>query len=159
VTRPGGNLIGFSMFEFSIGGKWLDLLKEISPRLARVGVMFNPDASPQSSFFMRSIEAAALSLGELASVIPVRATADIEPAFERFARAPNGGMILRTDTFTRLRQKADRRTGRPVSPARHILGSRFSQDRRPDVLAPSFFGVNRPAARAMLIVARSLWWG
>ena len=84
------------MFEFSIGGKWLDLLKEISPRLARVGVMFNPDASPQSSFFMRSIEAAALSLGELASVIPVRATADIEPAFERFARAPNGGMILRT---------------------------------------------------------------
>jgi putative ABC transport system substrate-binding protein len=91
VTRPGGNLIGFSMYEFSIGGKWLDLLKEISPRLARVGVMFNPDTSPQSSFFMRSIEAAAPSLGVQASVIPVRATADIEPAFERFARAPNGG--------------------------------------------------------------------
>jgi len=144
VTRAGGNLIGFSMFEFSIGGKW---------RLARVGVMFDPDTSPQSSFFMRSIEAAAPSLGVEASVIPVHATADIEPAFER------GGMILPTDTFTRLRQKADRRTGRPVSPARHILGSRFSQDRRPDVLAPSFFGVNRPAARAMFIVARPLWWG
>jgi putative ABC transport system substrate-binding protein len=46
VTRPGGNLTGFSMFEFSVGGKWLELLKEIAPGLARVGVMFNPDTSP-----------------------------------------------------------------------------------------------------------------
>ena len=59
VTRPSGNLTGFSMFEFSVGGKWLELLKEIAPGLARVGVMFNPDTSPQSKFFMRSIEAAA----------------------------------------------------------------------------------------------------
>ena len=50
VTRPGGNLTGFSAYEFSIGNKWLDLLKQIAPSLARVGVMFNPDASPQSKF-------------------------------------------------------------------------------------------------------------
>jgi putative tryptophan/tyrosine transport system substrate-binding protein len=105
VTHPGGNLTGFSMYEFSIGGKWCDLLKEIAPSLARVGVMFNPDTSPQSKFFMRSIEAAAPSLGVQASILPVRATADIEPAFENFARIPNGGLILPSDTFTILRSK------------------------------------------------------
>ena len=103
VTRPGGNLTGFSMFEFSVGGKWLELLKEIAPGLARVGVMFNPDTSPQSKFFMRSIEAAAPSHGVQAVVVPVRTTADIEPAFEGLARAPNSGVILTTDSFTNLR--------------------------------------------------------
>ncbi len=105
VAKPGGNLTGFSMYEFAIGGKWVDLLKEIAPALVRVGVMFNPDTSPQSTFFMRSIEAAAPSLGVEPVVVPVRATADIEPAFESFARAANGGLILTTDTFTGLRLK------------------------------------------------------
>jgi ABC-type uncharacterized transport system substrate-binding protein len=105
VTKPGGNLTGFSLFEFSVGGKWVDLLKEIAPGLARVGVMFNPDTAPQSKFFMRSVEEAAPSLGVQAIAVPVRATADIEPAIESFARVPNGGLILPTDTFTRLRYK------------------------------------------------------
>src|SRR5262245_383247 len=68
MTSPGGNLTGFSMYEFSVGGKWVDLLKEIAPALARVAVMFNPDTSPQSKFFMRSIEAAAPSHGVQAVV-------------------------------------------------------------------------------------------
>jgi putative tryptophan/tyrosine transport system substrate-binding protein len=104
IAKPGGNLTGFSAYEFSIGGKWLDLLKEIAPGLTRVGVMFNPDTSPQSKFFMWSIEATAPSHGAQAIVLPVRSTADIEPAFEGFAREPNGGLILPTDTFTRLHQ-------------------------------------------------------
>jgi putative ABC transport system substrate-binding protein len=104
VTKPGGNLTGFSMYEYSIGGKWLDLLKEMVPALARVAVVFNPDTSPQSKFFMRSIEAAAPALGVQAVAVPVRATVDIEPALENFAHQPNGGLILPTDTFTRLRQ-------------------------------------------------------
>jgi ABC-type uncharacterized transport system substrate-binding protein len=105
MTRPGGNITGFSMFEFSVGGKWLDLLKEIAPGLQHVGVMFNPDTSPQSKFFMRSIEATAQSHGVQTVVVPVRTTADIEPAFESFVRAPNGGLILTTDSFTNLRLK------------------------------------------------------
>jgi putative tryptophan/tyrosine transport system substrate-binding protein len=105
VAKPGGNLTGFSMYEFSIGGKWVDLLKAAAPGLARVAVMFNPDTSPQSKFFMRSVEAAAPSLGVQAIAVSVRATADIEPAVESFARQPNGGLILPTDTFTRLRGK------------------------------------------------------
>ena len=104
VTKPGGNLTGLSMYEYSIGGKWLDLLKEIAPALARVAVLFNPDTSPQSKFFMRSVEAAAPALGVQAVAVPVRDTVDIEPALENFAHQPNGGLILPTDTFTRLRQ-------------------------------------------------------
>jgi putative ABC transport system substrate-binding protein len=91
ISKPGGNLTGFSAYEFSIGGKWLDLLKQIAPSLARVGVMFNPDTSPQSKFFMHSVEAAAPSRGLQAIVLPIHATADIEPALENFARAGTAG--------------------------------------------------------------------
>jgi putative ABC transport system substrate-binding protein len=105
LPKPGGNLTGFSGTEFSVGGKWLDLLKEMAPDLARVAIMFNPDTAPQAKFFMRSIEAAASSLRVQPVVLPVRATTDIEPAFESFARAPNGGLILTTDPFTYLRQQ------------------------------------------------------
>jgi putative ABC transport system substrate-binding protein len=103
VRQPGGNITGFSGYEFSVGGKWLSLLKEAAPGLARVAVMFNPDTSPQSKFFMQAIEAAAASLGVQAIAAPVRATADIELALESFARQPNGGLILTSDTFTILR--------------------------------------------------------
>ena len=85
-AKPGGNLTGFSLFEFSIGGKWLNLLKEIAPGLDHVGVVFNPNTSPQSKFFMRSVEAAASSLGVRAMVVPVRSSDDIEPAFKSFAQ-------------------------------------------------------------------------
>ena len=92
VRQPGGNITGFSRYEFSIGGKWLGLLKEAAPGLVRVAVMFNPDTSPQLKFFMYAIEAAAESLGVQALAAPVRATADIEPALESFGRQPNGGL-------------------------------------------------------------------
>ena len=105
LTKPGGNLTGFSAYEFSTGGKWLDLLKEIAPGLAHAGVMFNPDQSPQSKFFMKAVEAAALSHGVRASAVVVGSAADIEPAITNFASEPNGGLILPTDTFISLRQK------------------------------------------------------
>ena len=105
MRRPGGNLTGFSVYEFSIGGKWLDMLKEVAPGLARVAVMFDPDGSPQSKFFMQAIEATASSHGVQAMAVPVRTTADIEPALESFARQPNGGLMLTTNAFTLLRNK------------------------------------------------------
>jgi putative ABC transport system substrate-binding protein len=105
ITKPGGNLTGFSMYDFSVGGKWVDLLKEIAPSLSRVAVMFNPDTSPQSKFFMRSVETAGPSHGIQAIATPVRTTTDIETALQNFSREPNGGLILPTDTFTRLRSK------------------------------------------------------
>jgi putative tryptophan/tyrosine transport system substrate-binding protein len=103
VTQPGRNITGFSGYEFSVGGKWLSLLKQAAPGLARVAVMFNPDRSPQSNFFVQAVEAAGASLGVQAIAAPVRATADIELALESLARQPNGGLILTSDTFTILR--------------------------------------------------------
>ena len=105
MGRPGGNLTGFSVYEFSIGGKWLDLLKEVAPGLARVAVMFDPDGSPQSKFFLQVIEATASPHSVQATAVPVRTTADIEPALESFARQPNGGLMLTTNAFTLSRNK------------------------------------------------------
>jgi putative ABC transport system substrate-binding protein len=96
VTKPGGNMTGFSGYDFSTGGKWLDLLKQTFPQLARAGIVFNPETSPQSKFFIRAIEAAGSSLGVQSITLPVRAATDIEPILEGFARDLNGGVILPT---------------------------------------------------------------
>jgi putative ABC transport system substrate-binding protein len=105
MRQPGGNLTGFSLLEFSLGSKWLYLLKEVAPGTAQVAVMFNPDKAPYSKFFMAVIEAAAVSLGLQAITTPVRDTAEIEPALASFARQPNRGLMLLGDSFTRLHQK------------------------------------------------------
>jgi putative ABC transport system substrate-binding protein len=104
VTHPGSNFTGFSAYEFSIGGKWLELLKEIAPKLSRVGVMSNPETSPQTKFFQRAIEAAGPALGIQIIAVPVRNDSDIARAIEGLAGPPPGGLILPTDTYTRLRQ-------------------------------------------------------
>jgi len=104
LARPGGNITGFTAYEFSIGGKWLDLLKQMAPPLNRVAVMVNPDVTAQSRFFLRSIEAAASSLGVQATQTSVREQSEVQFAIESFARTPNGGLILPPDTFTRLRR-------------------------------------------------------
>jgi putative ABC transport system substrate-binding protein len=103
VRQPGGNITGFSRYEFSVGGKWLGLLNELASGLSRVAVMFNPGTSPQLKFFMQAIEAAAASRGLTVIAAPVRATGDIEPILERFGRQPDGGLILTSDTFTNMR--------------------------------------------------------
>jgi putative tryptophan/tyrosine transport system substrate-binding protein len=104
MSRPGGNITGFSNYEFSVGSKWLGLLNEAAPNLVRVAVMFNPDTSPPSKFLMQAVEAAAPQLGLQAIPLLVRATADIEPALQNFARQPNGGLVLTADSFISLRQ-------------------------------------------------------
>jgi putative tryptophan/tyrosine transport system substrate-binding protein len=62
LARPGGNITGFTNFESKIGGKWLQLLKEVDPRIARVAIIFNPQTAPFAGLFLRSVEAAAPGL-------------------------------------------------------------------------------------------------
>jgi putative ABC transport system substrate-binding protein len=102
MRQPGGNLTGFSQREFSLGGKWLELLKQVAPSLERVVIMFSPDMAPYSKFFIEVIQAAALSMGVQAIAVPVRASADIETALASFAHRPNGGLVLLSDSFTVL---------------------------------------------------------
>ena len=78
LAHPGGNITGFAAYELSMGGKWLDLLRQMVPNLSRVGVMSNPDTSPQSIMFRRSIEMAASSFDVTAIGMPVHSDADIE---------------------------------------------------------------------------------
>jgi putative ABC transport system substrate-binding protein len=99
LTHPGGNITGFSAYESSMGGKWVDLLKQLSPGLARVTLMFNPDVSLQSKQFMTSIETAAPLLGVAAGAAPVRSVADIEAAVATLAQSSDAGVIIPTDQF------------------------------------------------------------
>jgi putative ABC transport system substrate-binding protein len=98
LARPGGNITGFTNFEPSMGGKWLELLKEVAPRLARAAAIFNPET--HSGQYWQSIEAAAPSLAVKFIRAPVRAAAEIERAVEAFARDPNGGLLVMPDSFT-----------------------------------------------------------
>jgi putative tryptophan/tyrosine transport system substrate-binding protein len=92
LARPGGNATGFMAWEFSIGGKWLELLKQIAPGVTRVAVLRDATQSFATSVFA-AIQAVAPSLG--AEVIPVnmRDAREIEQSVETFARTPNGGLI------------------------------------------------------------------
>ena len=99
LAHPGGNITGFAPFESSLGGKWLELLKEIAPQLTRVLIVLNP-SNPGSRGLSRTIEAAAPSLGIKVAAAGVRDIAAIEPAIKAFAREPNGGLIVLPDQVT-----------------------------------------------------------
>jgi putative ABC transport system substrate-binding protein len=92
LARPGGNVTGFVSFEYGLSVKWLELLKEIAPQVARVAVIRDPEISAGTGQF-GAIQAAAPSLGlELIAVNP-REASEIERAIAAFARTPNGGLI------------------------------------------------------------------
>jgi putative ABC transport system substrate-binding protein len=105
LAHPGGNITGFASYEFSIGGKWLDLLKQLVPTIRRVAVMFNPESSLQTKFFLPAIEAAAPKLDISVTTLQVQSTEEIEPAIAGFSRQPNGGLILPTDAFISVHRK------------------------------------------------------
>jgi len=94
LAHPGGNATGFTIFEFAIGAKWLELLKEIVLGLKRAAVLRDPAISSGLGLF-GAIQSAAPSLGLEVSAINVRDAGEIERAVSGFARSPNGGLIER----------------------------------------------------------------
>jgi len=105
LAHPGANITGLSAYEFAMGGKWLDLLKQMVPALSRVGVVFNPDTSPQSKFYLRSIESSASSFGVTVTAAPVHDEPEIEQAIKGLTDEPNGGLLFPTDTFLTVHGK------------------------------------------------------
>ena len=93
MARPGGNATGFIPFEYGIGGKWLELLKQIAPGVGRVAVLHNPIVVSRSGQ-LGAIEAVAPSFRVELSPFSVRDPGEIEWAVTRFAQAPNGGLIV-----------------------------------------------------------------
>jgi ABC-type uncharacterized transport system substrate-binding protein len=104
LSRPGGNITGFLTFEFSIGGKWPELLKEIAPRINRTAFIFNPNTAPYFEFFVKPFKAAAASLGVEPIVVPVRDASEIETVVAAQAREPNSGLIVMPDVFLLARR-------------------------------------------------------
>ena len=98
LAHPGGNITGFTNFEPSMGGKWLELLKEIVPRLARTAALFNPQT--HTGQYWQAIEAAAPSLTVEFTRAPVHSAAEIEGAIAALATHPNAGLLVMPDSFT-----------------------------------------------------------
>jgi putative ABC transport system substrate-binding protein len=98
LDRPSGNITGFGIAEPSLGGKWLELLSEITPGLKRVAIMFNPDTAPLSAF-MPSFETAARFLKLVPSTAHVHSDIEIETAIMALGREPGGGLVVMPDVF------------------------------------------------------------
>jgi putative ABC transport system substrate-binding protein len=107
VARPGGNVTGFTNVDASLGGKWLQLLKEIAPRIKRIAFMFDPKMAPGGgAFYRRMIVEAAPSIGVQVIETAVHDAADIKRAIEAFARESNGGIVVLPDVTTVNHRKA-----------------------------------------------------
>jgi putative ABC transport system substrate-binding protein len=99
IRRPGGNITGFTFVESEMGGKWVQLLKEIAPRTVRVALLFNPATAPPLKFYMPSIQATASSFAVQTSAAPVHAKDEIEGVIASQARNPGGSLIVMPDAF------------------------------------------------------------
>jgi putative ABC transport system substrate-binding protein len=96
LAQPGGNITGFTLLEFSMFGKLLDLLKQLAPGTVRVGLVFNPD-NPNSVIFRREIESFAGPLGIEPIVLPIHGLADIDRAVGKLAEQPNTAVYFLPD--------------------------------------------------------------
>jgi putative ABC transport system substrate-binding protein len=101
LAHPGGNITGFmtSNGDPAIGGKWVELLKQIAPRTVRVALLFDPATVVPVQFFMPSIQAAASSFAVQVSAAPVHGKDEIEGVVAEQARDPGGGLIAMPDVF------------------------------------------------------------
>jgi putative tryptophan/tyrosine transport system substrate-binding protein len=94
LARPGANLTGFTNFEFAMGAKWLEILKEIAPETSRVSLMLNPDMGSYYIEYLRAVEAVALSNSVQATLAPARNLDEIERIITVLGREPGGGLIV-----------------------------------------------------------------
>jgi putative ABC transport system substrate-binding protein len=100
--KPGGNITGFITMEPTMAGKWVELLKEIAPRVTNCALLFNPATAPYADYFMGPFNHAAASLAVKGSIARVRDAGELETAVATLAREPNGGLVVMPDTFTTL---------------------------------------------------------
>jgi putative ABC transport system substrate-binding protein len=106
LAHPGGNITGCSTFEFSLGGKWVQSLKEIAPNVKRIGIVFNPLTAPYIESIVRSIEVAATPLTLRISVVPVQDIAELERTMVSQAREPDSAIIFPPDIFLSAKVRA-----------------------------------------------------
>jgi putative tryptophan/tyrosine transport system substrate-binding protein len=99
LARPGGNITGFAALEGSLAGKWLEFLKKIAPRVARVVLPFNPTTATFAEYYLNPVKVAAAALGVEAVALPVQDTSKLESIVATTAREPNSGLIVMPEAF------------------------------------------------------------
>src|SRR6516162_5167966 len=134
LARPGGHITGFTNFEFSIGTKWLDALKQIAPRVTRVALIYNPETAPHAYLFQRPVEAAAPAFAVTPITVAARSAAELERAVDAFARTPTGGLLVLPDVTELDPSRSDHCAGGTPSPAGGLPISLLCRERRSAVL-------------------------
>ena len=137
MARPGGNATGFTVFEYTIGAKWLELLKEIAPGVTRIAVLRDPNVASGIGQFAAIQGGAPIGL-EL-SAIGMRDAKEVEHAIAAFARDPNGGLVVTASAFganhPQLIAELASRHGLPVVyPFRYFVGAGGLVSYGPDYL-------------------------
>jgi ABC-type uncharacterized transport system substrate-binding protein len=105
LSNPGGNITGFSVFEFSLGSKWLETLKQIAPGIRRVTAIFNPETAPYYGLYLQSISATLPALAVQSIAAPVHSEADIENVIRKVASEPDSGLFVLPDSHNVVHRK------------------------------------------------------
>jgi ABC-type uncharacterized transport system substrate-binding protein len=100
LARPGGNATGFTPIVGSLGGKWVELLKEVAPHIVRAVALFNPTMAPYAEYYLNPFKAAAAGSAVEAIAAPVKSLSELESVIAAQSREPNSGLIVMPDTFT-----------------------------------------------------------
>jgi putative tryptophan/tyrosine transport system substrate-binding protein len=106
LSRPGGNITGFTFIDFPLIGKWLEMIKEIAPGVRRVTLMFNPDTTPFYPAFLHELGAAPETLAVELSTSPVHDEVEVEAAITAFAGEAGGALIAAPDAFVNNHRRA-----------------------------------------------------
>jgi putative ABC transport system substrate-binding protein len=107
LPRPGGNITGFINIESSLSGKWMEMLKDIVPRVTRAALMFNPETAPYFAYYLQPFEVAARSYAVEPIAASVRTAADIERIVASLGDRPDAGLVLMPDPFTATQRNFD----------------------------------------------------
>jgi putative tryptophan/tyrosine transport system substrate-binding protein len=107
LPRPGGNITGFINIESSLSGKWMEMLKDIAPRVTRAALMFNPETAPYFAYYLQPFEAAARSYAVEPIAAPVRTAADIERVVASLGDQPDTGLVVMPDAFMATQRNYD----------------------------------------------------
>ena len=160
LARPGGNATGFTNSHASMGGKWLEILKEIAPRTTRVGVLFNPDTAPRNGdFYLGPMRELAQGFGVEVFPAPVRDVAAITSTIAAYAGEPPGGFVITPDSFT-VSKVTGEITGRRVGVKLRVHS--FTPNGQGISASPMAFPLRRTAcltddeARALALIGRQV---
>jgi putative ABC transport system substrate-binding protein len=102
LARPGANVTGFTAFEYSLAGKWLEILKEGVPQITRSALLFDPATASYSQKYIAALGAAGTTLGVETEAASVREIGDLEPAIAAQTRAPGGSVVLMPTSFANV---------------------------------------------------------